>query len=405
MRTLIVRAAVVMAFVPAAAGAQSLSLTEAEVLARLSPASPRVQAIRAAADVARADVLAAQRWPNPRLSINRESAVGITEYLTTFGQVLPVTGRRGLSASAASAHADAIASRGEDEVRRLRADARLAFATLAAEQSREGELSVAVGRIRELAIAIAKRESAGDAAGFDRLRAEREALDAEADRVAVSVARTDAQGMLAGFLADVVPGSLIAVASSTTRTPTPRLDELMTRAESTRGELVALQREIESAGFAERAAGRGLYPEPEVVAGTKSSSAVGGDLGSVFAVHATLPLFDHAKPEKTAARARIAQAQASANAFRTALRAQLAALVAIVELRRDTAERYRKAEEGNEELERIAQVSYDAGETGILTLLDAHRTATAARLRQIDLDLASRRAEIELEFASGWEMR
>ena len=53
----------------------------------------------------------------------------------------------------------------------------------------------------------------------------------------------------------------------------------------------------------------------------------------------------------------------------------------------------------------IAQVSYDAGERGILQLLDAYRTALAARLRQIDLDLAARRAEIELEFASGWEIQ
>jgi outer membrane protein TolC len=50
-------------------------------------------------------------------------------------------------------------------------------------------------------------------------------------------------------------------------------------------------------------------------------------------------------------------------------------------------------------------VSYDAGERGILELLDAHRTSTAARLRLIELDAAVRQAEIELEFASAWEIR
>ena len=47
MRTLIVRAAIATVFVPVAASAQSLSLTESEALARLSADSPRVQAIRA----------------------------------------------------------------------------------------------------------------------------------------------------------------------------------------------------------------------------------------------------------------------------------------------------------------------------------------------------------------------
>jgi hypothetical protein len=94
MRTCFVRAAIAMALVPAVAGAQSLSLTESDVLARLSPDSPRVRAIRAAADVAHVDVLAAGRWPNPRLTVDRESVAGITEYLTMVAQPLPITGRR-----------------------------------------------------------------------------------------------------------------------------------------------------------------------------------------------------------------------------------------------------------------------------------------------------------------------
>jgi len=57
------------------------------------------------------------------------------------------------------------------------------------------------------------------------------------------------------------------------------------------------------------------------------------------------------------------------------------------------------------EVERIARVSYDAGERGILELLDAYRTSAAARVRQAALDVAARAAEIELEFLSGWEIR
>ena len=118
MRTLIVRAAIATVLVPVAAGAQSLSLTEYEALARLSPESPRVQAIRASVDVARADAQAAARWPNPRLVVNREATAGITEYISTIGQVLPITGRRGLAVSAASARAEGVSSRADEEIRR-----------------------------------------------------------------------------------------------------------------------------------------------------------------------------------------------------------------------------------------------------------------------------------------------
>ena len=74
--------------------------------------------------------------------------------------------------------------------------------------------------------------------------------------------------------------------------------------------------------------------------------------------------------------------------------------------RRRAAEIYRDSASKNVgEVERIARVSYDAGERGILELLDALRTSSAARVRQASLDAMARDAEIELEFVSGWEMR
>src|SRR5438552_7447521 len=138
MRACLSRAALaVLLLLPSSARAQTVSLTEPEALARLSMESPRVRAIRSAVEVARADVLAAGRWPNPRVTVDRESVAGTTEYITSVGQLLPINGQRGLHVRAASALADAIASRTDDEVRRARADLRLAFAQLAAAQVRE----------------------------------------------------------------------------------------------------------------------------------------------------------------------------------------------------------------------------------------------------------------------------
>jgi len=405
MRRLVLCAGLAAGLLPSSVGAQSLPLTEADALARLSPSSPRVRAIRAGIDVARADVLAAGRWPNPRLTYDRESVAGVTENITTIAQALPISGRLRLQVRAASALVDAAANRADDDLRRARADLRIAFAQLAAAQAREQELGRARDRLRELAGVLARREAAGDAAGFDRLRAEREVLDVETDRAAAAADRVRAQATLAGFFAEAIePDRIVAMDVITPRPDLPPVDALLERAESVRGELLALRKEIGAARFSEQAARRRLVPDPEIVAGSKSSN-VGRDIGSVVMVQATIPLFDRARPERAQAQARAHEAEARAEALRIVLRADIAALRASVIQQRETATRYRAAAASGDQIERIAQVSYDAGERGILEVLDAYRTGASARVRQAVLDGAVRQAEIELEFASGWEIR
>jgi outer membrane protein, heavy metal efflux system len=399
-------AVVAAAMMPVGVGAQTLALTESEALTQLSPNSPRVRAIRTAVDIARVDVLTAARWPNPQPSITRESVAGVTEYLTTVSQLLPITGRRGLDAQAASARVSASASRADDEMRRLQADLRLTFADLVTAQVRERELTASRDRLRELAEVLAKRETAGDAAGFDRLRAEREVLDVEADLAAAITERVRGQVMLAAFLDNVSePSRIVAVRGAPSTAAVPSVDALLQQADATRGTLMALRYEIESADFAVRAANRRLVPEPEIVAGTKSSSVGGGDVGSVVTVRTTVPLFDRSRPERALAIARAAQAEAHSASFRLVLRGQVAALREAILQRRSAADRYRtEAVNGAIQIERIAQVSYDAGERGILELLDAYRIGASARIRLAALDLAVRQAEIELTFATGWEI-
>jgi outer membrane protein, heavy metal efflux system len=412
MRCVVLYAALATALTPSRAGAQTLSLTEADVLARLSAGSPRVRAIRAGIDIARADVLSAGRWPNPRFIEDRESVVGVIEYLTMVAQPLPITGRRGLEVQAASALVEAASARSDDALRRARADLRLAYAQLVAAQSRERTLTTSRDRLRELAEILAKREAAGDAAGFDRLRAEREVSDMEADLGVAATERARAQAAIASFFAEAIdPARIVAAAtvnqngSSIGRPAPPGIDALVERAISARGDLRALQQEADAAVLAARAADRRRIPEPEIIAGTKSSNFEGGGGGSVVTVTVPLPLFDRGKPERALAEARARQARAQADVFRLTLRSELEALRAAVTERRQTAERYRSSGvAGADEIERVARVSYDAGERGILELLDAYRTGSTARVRQATLDLAARQAEVELEFASGWEM-
>jgi outer membrane protein, heavy metal efflux system len=383
-------------------------LSEADALARLSVESPRVRAIRASIEVTRAEALAAGRWPNPRVTFNRGAVAGVTENMFYVTQSLPITGRRGFDLSAASARVAASERRADEETRQVRAALRHAYADLVFAQAREAEIAASRERLRGLTEILARRETAGETAGYDRLRAEREAMDLEADGSAARADRARAQGALAAFFAPSTDAtSLIAnVGQPSSRSAIPSFDELVAHAETTLPELAALKQDIASADFAAQAAGRRPVPEPEIIAGTKSSTLAGGDIGSVLSVHVTVPLFDRAKPEHALADARRAQAEAQIASLQASLHAQIAGLRATAIERRQAAERYRASMAASAaQLERIAQVSYDAGEHGILELLDAFRTSAAAKIRQAQLDAAARQADIDLDLVSGWEIR
>ena len=406
MRCLVLCALLMAAVVPGVAGAQSISLTESEALARLSADSPRVRAIRAAIGVARADAIAAGRRPNPVVNVTRESVAGVREYLTTVTQPLPISGQRGLQVQAASVLVAAAESRADEALRQARTALRLAFSDLSAAQTRERQLADARDRLRDLSAILAKREAAGDAAGFDRLRAEREVLELEADLSSAAADRARAQGLLAGFFAEPLDVSRLVAAAASPTGSVPTLDALIQSAEANRGDLLALQREVEAARFSLRASERQRIPEPSITAGTKSTNAPRGDLGTIFSVQLRLPVFDRGQAERATARAHAEQAEARVEALRFQIRAEAAGLLNQLQARREAAERYRTgALPAADQLARIAQVSYDAGERGILELLDALRSGANARIRQASLDAAVRQAEIELEILTGWEMK
>ena len=142
-----------------------------------------------------------------------------------------------------------------------------AFAQLVAAQTREQVLTTSHDRLRELAAVLAKREAAGDAAGFDRLRAEREVLDIEADHALAASERARAQATVASSFADTIdPSRVVAVPRQPTPASIPTVDALVERAEAARGDLLALRKEVDAAQFSAKAADRRWVPEPEIVA-------------------------------------------------------------------------------------------------------------------------------------------
>ena len=114
---------------------------------------------------------------------------------------LPISGSRAFEVRAASATADAVSSRAGEDIRVARAELRGAYADLVAAQAREAELTRARDRLRELADVLGRREAAGESAGYDRLRADREVLEVEEAGAAARADRARAQGAVASFFA------------------------------------------------------------------------------------------------------------------------------------------------------------------------------------------------------------
>jgi cobalt-zinc-cadmium efflux system outer membrane protein len=378
-------------------------LTEAEALARFS-AGVYARAARAGAGVAHAEEHRAGQWPNPFLSFGREGAAGVTETITSVAQPLPVTGRLGLERREAAVLALAAEGRADDVVRRARADLRLAYAEVASAQGRETELARTRERLTDLVAALDRRVAAGDAAGYDRLRAEREVLEVDADLRIAAADRARAQGALGALIGTTAAETDFRVADLPVTAPTlPSVADLVIQARRARSDLQALARDREAASVSVEVAGKRRFPEPEAFGGAKTSSA--GGTGSVVGVQATLPLFNRGAADRAVAEARIQQADQRLALGEQALAAQVAAGHAASGLRHEAAGEYRRAAARTaDDLERIARVAYDAGERGILELVDAHRLASQARLRQVALDLAARQADIELEYVSGWEV-
>ena len=190
-----------------------------------------------------------------------------------FGQLLPITGQRSSQMEAASALVEAASSRADDAVRRARADLRWTFAQLAAAQARERELTSARDRLRDLSeILSSARPPAMRPASIACGRSARCSTWTPIARPRPAE-RARAQAALAAFSPSrsIRRGSSRSCPIRDRSPPLPTVDALIERAIASRGELAAFRKEVDAANLSVRAADRRKLPEPEVIAGTKSS--------------------------------------------------------------------------------------------------------------------------------------
>ncbi|MFY3742500.1 TolC family protein [Anaeromyxobacter sp. Red801] len=382
-----------------------LSLDEAEAVRRALARPALDEQLRATVDLARADELAARRWPNPEASWSHEQVGGDgkteRQDVAILSQRFDLSGRRGLRGDAAgkrveAARADAALTRSAVE-----ADVRRAFVDVLARGRRAAAVREAAARLEAVAAAVGRRAASGDVAVYDRRRVERERLTLLARLDVEEGALARARALLAALVGAPAPASL-ALRGELAPSELPALPALLERV-AERSDLRALALEAEAGELEARAAGRWLVPEVELGGGLKTVGAgARRDTGFAAALTVPLPLFSRDQDARLRGHARARSARSRLSLALDAARAEVSGLHA--EAARLGAAAGRYAQSGDADgsaLAATAEAAYRGGEAGVLELVDAYRATLEASLALVDLQAAARRARVDLDRASG----
>ncbi len=377
-------------------------LNEAEAL-RLGLSRPEFsELLQSRIGEAEADAIAAGTWTNPTLELGREKTGTTRESTWQLMQPLDVSGRRSLREDAArhrirATESDNLARRNERAV-----ELRRVFHDLLRQQETVRAVGSWTARFVTIGTVVDKLARAGEVAGYDRRRLQREQRSAEAKLAASRADLERSRARLAALIGrDLSEGADKSVDGRLTPDAPPALPSLQARL-AARPDLTALSARVDAAQADNAAAQRNL-PELSVgIGGKRVDDGVLRNNGNQVMLAFTLPLFDRQQAadrrsaaQTMAARAELGLARQQAAGELAGLHRQLTQLIA-------AAERYRtEAVAPSAELVRIAETAYRAGESTVLELLDAYKGALDAETTALDLEWKAREVRIELDQLTG----
>ncbi|GAA3797071.1 hypothetical protein GCM10022600_18490 [Qipengyuania pelagi] len=329
---------------------------------------------------------------NPIVELSREGAGGENEYQLGIVQPIDLNGRRGSLRDAA--RADGLAT--EAEIARRRqvfvAEVRQAYVQCAAASAQLDVWQRYTDELAEAERVSTARAEAGDTAVYDvrRVRVERRAAEAQLAR---------ARGDVAADCAALA--SLTGIAD-------PQVErEAITRVASAaepgeRADLIADERRIEAAEYRVRAADQARLPQLVVGAGVlRRDDGIDTAYGPVVSVGVTVPLWNAGSAAVRREEARAAALESELLLARRRVEAEQNAAAARLAAARDAAVTAAGAREDAGRLGTIAETAYQAGEIGVVELLDAYEAAREADLSVIALATDAALAAVEYDLAIG----
>jgi cobalt-zinc-cadmium efflux system outer membrane protein len=385
----------------ASAQAEAQERSAQDIVEAVLRDGPRAAAIRAEADVVRKEQAARLALPNPSLSYSREGA-GFTDFLQVE-QALPFFGvRRQLARAGASATAAAEAER-DARLWQLRFEAAGAVSRLQAAQLRRAAVADDLAAGERVLRLVRIREDEGEGSRFDRLRVEQEVAELRHGAAAADVALSEARGALSALLPPGVRVAAVAGPLVVDR-DAPPVQDLQARATQARAEWRGLDSAGERADREGRAARAARFPTPSVTAGLKRADGdAGRERGAIAGIALTVPVFDSGARDVARWSAERGRIDAARAALAQRVTAEVQAASEAMARRREALLSAARESRG-EELLAAAQVAYREGDIGILAWLDALRVAARANVRNIEIQLDARLAQIALEDAVGEEL-
>lgn len=388
-----------MLLVPPIPALAAETWTEASAIEAFVSESPRLALIRQRTSAARADLLAAGVWPNPTLDVEREQVFvpGGSADENRLGVQVPlsITGQAGLRRAIAQKGLAAAEAQVEYELGLQVLEFRSAYNRAAHAQARVETLNQASSIYQRLERIIHERTTAGESAGYDLMRMRLARATVEARLAAARSSEQEARATLSSLLGRPIGGPLRL--SETLAIP-PSLAELQAQA-SDRKDLVALHHDLERGRLSLQLASRSAWKDPALSLGLKQTQEpTSQGIGYLAGVSWPLPLFDRGQGEVAKGEAEIARLEAEEALLRRHLEVELplareaavARIAAIQAFKRDALSRL-------PELVRVAEVSYQEGDSGLIPLLDAHTTAIETQLQYHSLMADARNSLLELE--------
>lgn len=343
-----------------------------------------------AASAAEIDIIGPR--DNPSLQLSREAAGGESEWQVGVVQPIDLNGRRGSLREVARADAAAIDAEIAWRRQELVAEVRRAFVGCAGARA---ELEIWQRSVAELAEAervSSARAEAGDTAVYDvrRVRVEQRAAEAQLARARGDVvADCAALASLTGIAAPQVELSAITRLGSAAQ-PGERSD------------LLARERRLEAASQRVRAADQARLPQLAVGGGIlRRDDGIDTAYGPAVSLGVTLPLWNGGGAMVRREEARRAALQSDLLIARRRIEAEQSAARARAQSAREAAVAAAGAREDAGRLGTIAETAYQAGEIGVVELLDAYEAAREADLSVVALARDAALAAIDYDLATG----
>lgn len=375
---------------PAAAGQAPLDETVAieRALAREGIAA-RDTADRAAA-AAETEMIGP--LDNPSAEVAYESGGGETEWQLGIVQPIDFSGQRGALREAARAEAAAVDAEIDRRRQQLAAEVRAAYVTCAAASAELDVWQRYSGELAEAERVSSARAEAGDTAVYDVRRVRVEQSQAGAQLASARGEKAAQCAALAALTGIAEPQVELAALTRLTIAPTP----------GERPDLIAQEQRVVAASQRVTAARRARMPQIAIGAGIRRvDDVLGTAYGPALSLGVSLPIWNGGGAAVRREQAREAALQNELLIARREAEAQVQSATLRRTATREAAVTAASARDDAGRLGVTADTAYQAGEIGVVELLDAYEAAREADLSVVAFALEAALAAIAYDLAIG----